>query len=352
MNRFPWLLILLCSCSEGARPSTPPTESPGGPPRVEVSPVVEQRLDTTVRLQGELSGYESVGLHSRVQGYVEEVLVDRGSVVKKGQTLVRLSAPDMIAHRAEAESQAQADASTFESLKGAATTPGAVAKHDIEIAEAKLAASRSHVEALRALESYLVVRAPFEGVISERNVHPGALVGPPAGGSVPPLLRIDQVSRLRLTVAVPEANVGDVAPGGRAEFTVSAWPGEHFSGTISRIAHVIESKTRTMPVEIDVSNGDSRLAAGMFADVLWPVRRATPSLWIPATAIVQTTERTYVDRVRGGVVEIVSVRRGVALGNRLEVFGPLNKDDVVIVRGSEELRDGTRVVTQSAQGGQ
>jgi RND family efflux transporter MFP subunit len=308
-------------------------------------PVVEQRLDTTVRLQGELSGYESVALYSRVQGYVEDVLVDRGSLVKKGQTLVRLSAPEMVANRAEAESRAQEDASTCESLKGAAATPGAVAKHDIEIAEAKLAASRFRVDALRALEAYLIMRAPFDGVVSERNVHPGALVGPPSGGAAP-LLRIDQVSRLRLTVAVPEANVGVVAPGGKAEFMVSAWPGERFSGTISRIAHVIDSKTRTMPVEIDVSNGDSRLAAGMFADVLWPVRRASASLWIPTTAIVQTAERTYVDRVREGIVEMVSVRRGVALADRLEVFGPLNKDDLVLVRGSEELRDGTRVVGQ------
>ncbi len=349
MKRFSLLLVLLSGCSGAGGSPTQPIESHGGPLRVEVAPVVEQRLDTTVRLQGELSGYESVALHSRVQGYVEEVLVDRGSVVKKGQTLVRLSAPDLVAQRAEAESQAQADSSTFESLKGAATTPGAVAKHDIEIAEAKLAASRSRVEALRALESYLVMRAPFDGVISERNVHPGALVGPPAGAAGP-LLRIDQVSRLRLTVAVPEADVGAVTQGIKAEFVVSTWPGERFSGTIARVAHLIDPKTRTMPIELDVANADSRLAAGMFADVLWPVRRPSASLWIPATALVQTAERSYVDRVRDGAIEIVSLRRGVAMGNLLEVFGPLEKGDLVLVRGSEELRDGTRVVAQPAQG--
>jgi membrane fusion protein (multidrug efflux system) len=351
MIRFSLLLLLLWGCSEAGRSPAPTTESQAAPPRVEVTPVVEQRLDTTVQLQGELSAYESVALHSRVQGYVEEVLVDRGSVVKKGETLVRLSAPEMIANRTEAESQVQADSSTLESLKGAATTPGAVAKHDIEIAEAKLAASRSRVEALRDLENYLIVRAPFDGIIAERNVHPGAFVGPPTGGGGIPLLRIEQVSRLRLTVAVPEADVGAVAPGLKAQFVVSTWPGERFTGTIARVAHLIDPKTRTMPVELDVPNADSRLAAGMFAEVLWPIRRASASLWIPATALVQTADRSYVDRVRNGAVEIVPLRRGVAMGKLLEIFGPIEKGDLVLVRGSEELRDGARVDAQPAQGG-
>lgn len=350
MNRLAWLLLLLCGCSGTGGAPTQPVGAPGGPPQVEVTPVVERRLDTTVRLQGELTDYQSVALHSRVQGYVEEVLVDRGSEVKKGQLLVRLSAPDMVAQRTEAESQAQADASTLESLRGAAATPGAVAKHDIEIAEDKLAASGSRVEVLRALEGYLDVRAPFDGVIAERNVHPGALVGPP-GGDAAPMLRIEQVSRLRLTVAVPEANLGAVTPGIKAEFIVSAWPGARFTGTIARVAHVVDPRTRTMPVELDVANGDSRLAAGMFADVIWPVRRPSDSLWIPATAFVQTAERSYADRVRDGAVEIVSLRRGVAVGNQVEVFGPLEKGDLVLVRGSEELRDGARVVAKPAQGG-
>ena len=350
MKRLSLSLVLLIGCSGSGKSSIQPVESHAGPPLVEVAPVVEQRLDTMIRLQGELSAYETVALHSRVQGYVEEVLVDRGSVVKKGQTLLRISAPDMVAQRAEAESQALEDSSTLESLKGASSTPGAVAKHDLDVAAAKVAASRSRVEALRALESYLVMTAPFDGIIAERNVHPGALVGTPGGGALP-LLRIEQVSRLRLTVAVPEADVGAVTPGGKAEFVVSTWPGERFSGTIARVAHLIDPKTRTMPIELDVANSDSRLAAGMFADVQWPVRRSAVSLWVPATALVQTAERSYVDRVKDGVVEIVPLRRGVTAGNLLEVFGPLERGDLVLVRGSEELRDGTRVVAKPAADG-
>lgn len=340
------LLVLLLGCSE-ARPEAAAGLSPAREaqpaPRVEVAPVIAQRADAVVRLQGELLPYLSVAIHARVQGYVDEVLVDRGAMVKRGQVLLRVAAPELLAQRAEAEALAQADASTCRSLQGAAATPGAVAKHDLEVAEAKLAASRARVEALRALESYLTVRAPFDGVVTEREVHPGALVGPPAGASATPLLRLEQVSRLRLTVAVPEQYVGAVGANLEAGFAVSAWAGERFSGIIARVAHALDVKTRTMPVELDVANDDARLAPGMFAEVWWPVRRAAPSLWVPASALVQTAERTFVDRVADGGVELVEVRRGASLANQLEVFGPLRQGDLVLVRGSEELRDGARV---------
>jgi multidrug efflux pump subunit AcrA (membrane-fusion protein) len=116
---------------------------------------------------------------------------------------------------------------------------------------------------------------------------------------------------------------------------------------IRRVAHAIEPRTRTMPVELDVDNGNNKLAAGMFAEVFWPIRRDTPSLFVPASAIVQTTDKTYVDRVRDGVVEQIAVQRGTALKDRVEVFGALQADDVVLRRGSEELKSGARVRTKA-----
>jgi hypothetical protein len=101
-----------------------------------------------------------------------------------------------------------------------------------------------------------------------------------------------------------------------------------------------------MPVELDVENVNNKLAPGMFAEVFWPIRRDAPSLFVPSSAIVQTTETTYVDRVRGGAIEQVAVQRGTALKDRVEVFGPLQAGDLVLSRGSEELKDGTKVMTK------
>jgi RND family efflux transporter MFP subunit len=163
------------------------------------------------------------------------------------------------------------------------------------------------------------------------------------------MLRVEQVGRLRLTVAVPENDVGAIAEGASGEFSVQAWPGKRFSGTVRRVSHAIDPKTRTMPVELDVDNADGKLASGMYAEVRWPIVRQAPSLLVPPTAVVQSTERTFVDRVRGdGTVEQVQVRRGATVGERLEVIGPLAAGDLVLKRGSEELPNGTRVTPKRA----
>jgi RND family efflux transporter MFP subunit len=337
------LLLLLVGC-EHSTPEAPPAAAAAA--ALEVVPVVAEKLATTARLPGELQPYEMVALYPRVSGFVEEINVDRGSAVRRGQLLARLSAPELSTQRSEVESKLQAARSTFDRTRAAAETPGAIAKHDLEVQEAAVKADEARVQSLKTLESYLYVRAPFDGVITERNVHPGALVGPPAGTNAIPMLRMESVGHLRLTVAVPEADVGSIAEGARAEFVVRTWPGQRFSGTISRVAHAIDPRTRTMPVELDVGNPQGKLAPGMFAEVFWPIRRDAPSLFVPAGAVVQTAEKIYVDRIRDGVLEQVPVQRGTALKDRIEVFGALQAGELILRRGSEELKPGARITTK------
>jgi len=125
-----------------------------------------------------------------------------------------------------------------------------------------------------------------------------ALVGPGSGAGAPPMLRLMKNDRLRLVVPVPEAYVADVRRGAPLTFSVPAYPGQKFMGTIARIAQVVDVRTRTMAVELEVRNGDGRLAAGTFCQVQWPVRRATPSLFVPSSGVASTTDRTFVIRSR------------------------------------------------------
>jgi RND family efflux transporter MFP subunit len=197
------------------------------------------------------------------------------------------------------------------------------------------------------MEQYLIVTAAFDGIVTERNVHPGALVGPQAGAVAPPMLRIEQVRKLRLTVPVPEIFAGAISEGASANFTVRAFPGASFPGVVSRVAHSVDVKTRSMAVELDVDNTDGRLAPGMFADVSWPVKRTEPSIFVPPGAIVVTTERTFVARIKDGAVEQVTVSRGALQGDLVEVFGALQPGDLVARRATEDLRDGVRVQTRA-----
>jgi membrane fusion protein (multidrug efflux system) len=324
-----------------------PAGSPGGTvPQVAVVPVVAQRLDETVRLPGELQPFLSVDLYPKVTGILDWIGVDRGSQVKKGQVLVRLTAPELTAQRVEAEAKLHSDDITHERLVTAAATPGVIAPNDVHIAQRTVEADRARVKTLKEMESYLVITAPFDGVITTRNVHPGALVGPAGGGGAganPPLVRLEHTAHLRLMVPVPEAYTGGIAPGQNVTFTVPAFPGRAFSGTIARIAHSVEMKTRTMPVEIDVDNPTGILAPGMFPEVEWPVRRVEPTLFVPAKAVVTTTELTFVIRIRQETVEWVKVQKGRSVGNLVEVFGSLSAGDSVVARGTDELRAGTTV---------
>jgi RND family efflux transporter MFP subunit len=196
------------------------------------------------------------------------------------------------------------------------------------------------------MEEYLRVTAPFEAVVTERNVHPGALVGPSGGGAVStPMLRLVNSRRLRLVVPVPEGYVSGITNGVPITFTVQAYPGEAFMGTVARVAHQVDPKNRTMAVELEVANPDDRLAPGTFCEVRWPVHRPRPSLLVPSGSVASTTGRTFVIRVRDGKTDWVDVKTGLSAGPLVEVFGDLRPGDDIAARGTDEIEPGVQVRT-------
>ncbi len=351
MKKLMGMLWLIGCTGSGAGTAGDPTATPatasvapkGAAQPVDVVAVVAHPLDTKTHVEGELQAYETVDIRARASGFVARVLVDRGSVVKKGQLLVSITAPELSAQRAESEAKLAADSSTLARLTAAARTPGVVASEELELAASAVDVDKSRLSSLRDLEGYLNVSAPFAGVVTERNVHPGSLVGPQAAATAAPMLHIEQVEQLRLAVSVPEQLVGSVADGAQARFSVRAWPGQTFSGTIHRSSRSIDTRTRTMIVEADVDNADGKLAPGMFADVVWPVQSAGPVLWVPPSAVVQSTDATFVVKIASNRVERVNVERGTSVGELLQVFGALQPGDLVVRRGSEELRPGATI---------
>jgi len=336
---------------------------------------VSKKLAITVRLPGELQPYEVVAVYPKVTAFVDSINVDRGSAVKTGQLMAHLVAPEIAAQRAEAQSKLQgaeaqrgeaeaklaSDDSTYQRLKSASATPGVVAGNDLEVAQKAVEADRARLESVREgaqaarsalkslseMEGYLQLRAPFDGVVTERNVHPGALVGPASGsGMGVPIVRVEKTSRLRLLVPVPEKYVAGMKEGANVQFSVPAFPNQTFSGKVARIAHSLDVRTRTMPVELDVTNSDGRLASGMFPEVVWPVSRSQPTLFVPTSAVARTTEATFVVRIRDGNTEWINVQSGEVDGKQTEVFGDLREGDDVAVRGTDELRPGTHVTTR------
>ena len=363
---------LLASC--GAPPAQNGTTSVGtsSPQSVNVVMVESQKLDTTQSLSAQITPYEVVDIYPKVMGYMDTIAVDRGSRVHAGQVIARLSAPELVAQRAQAEaalqsaeaqlSAAQAkyasDQGTYLHLAAAAETPGVVAGNDLQVANQTAAADKAQVEAgtknvqaaqsalrgVAQLESYLEIRAPFDGVVTQRNLHPGALVGPASGQSgAQPIVQVENLARLRVVVPVPEAYVAGVREGERASFSVPAYPERTFQAPIVRISHEINQNTRTMQVELDFHNANAEITPGTFATVEWPIQRAYPTLFVPATAIATDLQRTFVIRVRQGKTEWVDVKTGVSVNGKTELFGDLAAGDAVIRNATDSVRPGVAV---------
>ena len=365
------LSIGLSACG-GNGPAPAEKAAAPGPPTIEVVRVLEQAVNATLSLPGELNPYQTVAIYPRVTGFVKTIGVDRGSRLRAGDLIAVIEAPELAAQRSEAQSKLQsaeaqlgavtskadADASTYDKLKAAAATPGVVAGNDVVLAQkaveadqGQVAAAQQNIEAARQelksvsdMEGYLKITAPFDGVVTERNVHPGALVGPTSGpGAATPMVRLVEITRLRLVIPVPEAYTAGMTAGTEMPFSVAAYPGQTFSGKVARIAQSVDVNTRTMAVELDVVNKDGRLAPGAFCQVRWPVRRTGPSLLVPSGSVASTTGRTFVVRVRNGRTEWIDVKTGLTSGPLVEVFGDLRPGDEIAARGTDEIRDGTAV---------
>lgn len=366
------------SCSQrqsGAAPAASGSGAAAPAPEVDITRVVSQKLNTTVQLPAQLVPYEVVDVYPKVTGFVKWIKVDRGSRVKEGEQIAQLEAPELVAQRAEAESKYQSaesqlaagqaklasDQATYQRMSAAAKTPGVVALNDVEVAQRTVQADQANVEALKKsaeaaqdalrsvaqLEAYLNITAPFEGQVTARNVHPGALVGPAGGpGAMTPIVQIETLTRHRLVVPVPEYDTAGVPEGTEVNFTVPSFPGRIWHAPIARVSRAVDLKTRTMPVELDVRDPHAELDPGAFCEVEWPVRRAYPTLFVPATAVASDLERTFVIRVRDNRVEWVDVKTGATAGKLIEVFGDLKEGDEVAVRGTDQLPPETRVVAK------
>jgi membrane fusion protein, multidrug efflux system len=337
------------------------------PAHVEMVKVESRSSARTVPLTAELAPFLQTDIEARSPGYVEKVLVDRGSLVHKGQLLVQLSAPEINSQRAaseanlhqaeaevaQAEAQAAAAESTSAKLQEAAKTPGAVAGNEllqaqkqrdaaqalVDSRKAAVRTAKERLKASQAVESYLRATAPFDGMITERFVNPGMLID----GGHTPMLKLQQVAHLRLIVPVPETYTGSVVKGMSSVFHVPARPGRSYTAKVARIPNALDQQSRAMMVELDVYNKDGSLAPGMYPTVDWPVSAGENLLFVPATSVVTTTERTFVIVSVNGRAHWIDVRKGPAVGENVSVRGQIAVGQEVVKGASDEIREGTPI---------
>jgi len=315
-------------------------------------------VGASLQLPGILQPYYSVDMYPKVNGFVKELYVDRGSFVHQGQTLAVLEAPEIDQQYFAAQSkylQSKAlyitSKDSYERLFSTSAVPGTVSQNDLELAKSKMVIDSENVEAdyanLKAQETereYLTITAPFNGVITERNISLGTLVGPTTKiDNTMPLLILEEWDKLRLTVNIPEAYSDIVDNSTPVSFTLEALPGQTFKASISRSANSLDMKFRSEAVEIDVINDKGLIKPGMYAEVKIPLIQKTPPLIVPTSAIVKSTERHYVVAVTNGTTHYVDIKEGSSNNDFTEIYGPINAGDSVISNANDDIKEGLRV---------
>jgi len=304
-----------------------------------------------ISVPAELKPYEQVAIYAKVTGFVKQQYVDRGDHVRKGQLLAILEAPEM-------EQQYLSDKSTeqkvysdylyaqqaYERLVEASSTSGAVAAIELDRAQSAMESAKSAYEASKAgtahssqLQQYLRITAPFDGIITERNVSVGALAGT-AGHA--PLFMMAQGNKLRLTVSLPEKHASSVKEGMHATFTVNSQPGKTFDAVLSRTSGLLDQRHRSLTLEFDVGNPSGELQGGDYAQATLTLQRKNPSFWVPSKSILNTQSGSYIMTLNNREIKRTLITEGIRLDSLTEVFGNLSPEDSVILKPSEEIKEG------------
>jgi RND family efflux transporter MFP subunit len=348
---------------------------------VETAPVVIAPLEQTVRLTGDILAGESVRLFGQIPDRLTEVLVDVGDHVRRGQVLARIRDEGLKAGVEQIEANLRAAQSSLANLKDELARTeslyavGAVSSQTLEGVQTQTETAEAQVEQFQAAliqvqSSYqnALITAPFAGLIAERYLQAGDLVGPGL-----PVFRLVNMDHVTARSDVSQERVGQMRIGLAARVTVSSYPGTVFHGDVVRITPVLDPMTRMSTVEVGIDNQDGRLKAGMFAEIHLVVQSLEGELTIPLDALLE--EYRYVSRspmavaeafsedsgsvearvfVAGAdsIAQLTTIRVGIVKSDLVQVLEGLDAGQVVVTVGKYRLQDGDRIEIAAPGSGQ
>ncbi len=365
-------------------------------PNVRVVPAQSQDAPVDLTLPGETQAYASANIYARATGYIAERKVDIGSRVKAGDLLVHIAAPDLDQQLAQANAQlgqvkaallqsqsnvTQGEANLnlakvnlgraaalvgqgFETLQNrdqlvanqtSQTANLDAAKAGVKVAEANVEAQQAGIDRLKALTSFEDVKAPFDGVVTVRNVDVGDLVNADSASGTP-MFTVEKDDILRVMVQVPQNSAIGVRVGLEAKITVPQMPGRTFVGEVTRSSSALQSSARTLTVEVDVPNQAGVLRAGFYAYVALAIPRIHPDIVLPSETLIFDQDGTHVAVVEDDKIKMVPIHIARDFGTSIETDQGPDKGAKVVLNPSATLRDGTKVKVETddkpSQGGQ
>ncbi len=332
------------------------TEAVSIPTVAVVQPQAEPGNDELV-LPGNLQAFIESPIFARTNGYLLRWYKDIGSKVEKGELLAAIDTPEVDQELSQARASREQIKAALGLAKISADRWANLLKSDsvsqqeadqqasgYQQALANLAAADANVRRLEELESFKNVYAPFSGVLTRRNVDPGALINSGAQAAGRELFDISRVDPLRVYVSVPQAYAPNIKVGMKANVTLQEFPGQKFVGTVVRTAEAIDLATRTLNTEVDVPNKDGKLLPGSFGQVHFATGTSVPRITIPVNAMLFRAEGPQVAVVdKDGKVHLRPISIGRDFGATLEILGGLDVSDQIIINPSDSLEEGQKV---------
>ena len=340
------------------------TEAISVPTVAVVTPEVEPGNDELV-LPGNLQAFEESPIFARTNGYLVRWYKDIGSRIQKGELLATIDTPEVDQELSQARAGREQIKAQLELAKISADRWANLRKTDAvsqqeadqqasgyQQAQANLAAADANVRRLEQLESFKNVYAPFSGVLTRRNVDPGALINSGAGAAGKELFDVARVDPLRVYVSVPQAYAPTMKAGVKASITLQEFPGQKFLGSVARTADAIDPATRTLLTEVDVPNKDGKLLPGSFGQVHFATGTNVPRITVPVNTMMFRAEGARVAVVdKDGKVWFHPITIGRDFGATIEILGGIDKNDQIIINPSDSLEEGQQVHIAKAQQG-
>lgn len=349
--------IAFASCDSVTKKEEKPTSMPMMMQSFETVSLKKSNPLVPLKLAGELIADQETAIYAKVNSYVKKLHVDIGSEVTTGQIILVLEAPEIQAQLAAAKSKWKAQEAIYIATKSnydrmfkANETKGAIAKDALDQItarklsdQAQLEAARSAYQEIQIINDYLVIRAPFNGIVAERNVDLGSYVGPMGKGSDKPLLVLQDNKKLRVSFSIPEANTPYLDLGDSIHFKVTSIPQKKYMAKISRKSGVLDFKLRSERIEADILKIHNELKPLMVVEAMLPLQSHEATFFVPKTALVDSNMGMYVIRVENGKTKNIPVAKGRALPDQFEVFGELNEGDAILMKATEEIVEGTKI---------
>jgi len=309
-----------------------------------------------VVLPGNMQAFTDTPIWARAGGYLKAWHADIGTHVHKGQLLAEIEAPEVDQQLQAAREQLATDEANLKLAEITADRytgllkQDSIAKQDVDTAvqnakakAATFSASQANVKRLEQMVAYEKVYAPFDGVITARNIDVGALINADANASGKELFHIASNAVLRVYVSVPEAYSRSAKPGVSAYLTLNEFPGRQFHGTVARNADSIDMSSRTLLVEVDVKNPTGELLPGSYTSVHLKLPSKIEAATVPSNTLLFRAEGLQVALVRNGQTALVPVIMGRDYGDTVEIVNGIKPDDYVIVNPSDSIVSGEKV---------